>query len=246
MDKHSATVWSFFTDTALRLADDPDRDAARNWLTTTLHWMIDHGDDAFIQEVTGGTENAGAARLLRTIIERESEVIVGLHYKGDTRLGLVAIPALVEFPYDVPESLVDAALSSIDWKADVLPGLQAVKSSDDSLRLIARFHRLDELLAIPLSALRKAGHSLANHAAHQTLVPSPFKTADVPLRNAPTFLRFLVGQRSVTGPALMQELSMLGSSLQQALRNRFGARCRVNVLRGGGFHDALYTAMWEY
>ncbi|MDY7574414.1 hypothetical protein [Actimicrobium sp. CCI2.3] len=246
MDKHPATVWPFFTNTALRLADDPERDAARHWLTTTLRWLIDHGDDIVIQEVTGSAKNAGAARLLRTIVERESEVVVGHHYEGDTRLGLFAIPVLVEFPYDVPESLIDAALSSIDWKADVLPGLQAVKSSDDSLRLIARFHRLDELLAIPFSALRKAGHSLATHAAHETLVPSPFTTVDVPLRNAPTFLRFLVGQRSVTGPALMPELSMLSSRLQQALRNRFDARCSVNVLRGGGFHDALYTGMWEY
>ncbi len=248
MDKHSATVWSFFTDIALRLADDPDHDAARQWLTTTLRWMIDHGDDAAVQEVIRSAENAGAARLLRTIVERESEVVVGHHYEGDTLLGLFAIPVLVEFPCDVPESLVDTALSSIDWATDALPDLQVVMPPDDSLHLIARFHRFDELLAIPLSALRKAGHSLATHAAQETLVRYPFTTVDVPLRNAPTFLRFLVGQRKTTGtgPASMPELGRLGSSLQQALCNRFDARCRVIVRRGGGFHDALYTGMWEY
>lgn len=248
MDKHPATAWSLFTDTALRLADDPDRDAARHWLTTTLRWLIDHSDDAVIQEMIRSAENAGAARLLRTIVEQESEVIVRHHSEGDAELGLFAIPVLVEFGCDIPESLVDAALSSIDWKADVLLGLQAMISSDDSLRLMAHFHRPDELLAMPLSALRKAGHSLATHAAHDTLVPSLFKTVDAPLRNAPTFLRFLLGQRRMTGtgPVSMPELSMLGSSLEQALRYRFDARCRVDVRRGAGFHNALYTGMWEY
>src|SRR5207253_1302127 len=104
-------------------------------------------------------------------------------------------PVIVKFQCEVPAGIFDCALSSLDWAKDISPSLKSVAKPDNCLRLMTRFHRLDDLASIPLSAVRKTGHTLTTNSLDEMLIRSTFDSIDVPPRRSNTFLRFIVGQR---------------------------------------------------
>lgn len=189
---------------------------------------------------TSGQEN-------RRGIETDNERLVVVRHGLQTEIRAFAIPVLVEFTKDVPDSQLEGALTLLgqDHCQEAMIDLGVERSQTT---IIPRFFRLRELATIPIASMRRDMLSLAGDPCHGLTDA----ISNAPLRRTRVFLRYLVGisvTRLGTRPAEPQPpraCERFEHQTMQALSKRMRSECHVKAYYTGAFYDPLYTGMWLY
>ena len=233
------------------LTNQPDAAEATAALAGVANELMKKGADATIERAIEAAPSCGIAQTLRHAVEAASEQVVIYRNGVSTELSLFAIPIITAFEQNVPASQFEAALSGPNGSKDLANIVRESRLELAQVVLIPKLFGLDDLKAMPLSAVRKAGISLGTAVVGRAGKGLPFITQRGSLKRSTAFLRYLVGQR----PRLEHEdwaagkgglCERLQDLTKQAVRRDLGLPCQVQAVYTGSFHGALYSGMWLY
>ena len=230
---------------AALLTNHPNTDATAA-LARIATELLESGADATIDQAIEAAPSGGIAQTLRHAAEAASERVVIARNGATTELSLFAIPIVAAFEQSVPATQFEAALSAANGSNDLVN-----VARDSQAMLIPKRFRLEELMAAPLSVVRKAGLRLGTAAVSRGGNGFPFVTQVGSFKRSTAFVHCIVGQRqlfqhrdwSVAEGGLCERLQDL---TKEAVKRYLGLPCQVQASYTGSFHEALYTGMWLY
>lgn len=232
-------------------AANPAIDASATVFAQTIDLLLARRCDGTIERAVELAASAWSAWSILRAAEAASERIIVRGEAVPVTHRLFAIPILVEFAREVPGTVLDDVLAQIDWSNELDPGLDESLGNESATVAPDRFFRLEDLLAMPLSAWRHiaAGWAKSNGAPPIILSLSRVR---LPVKRSRIFLRFIVGRRRMTkenhaGVGTRRQMCAgIEDSLGQAIGKRLATDISVSAFYDGSLFDALYTAMWRY
>ena len=212
--------------------------------------LLNNRQDSTIDRALTRAQSLGIDHILRQAVEAASERTVTFHDGTTVELSLVAIPIIVAFEEDVPATQFDAALSTLDTSNGLAHVIGNGSPDLPPTMLLPRLFRLDELLSMPPSLVRRACVSLVAADVARAIASRPFDREKASCKRSAAFLRYLIGRRRTLQQYRGLNRARLCASLQNLVRREIertlGLACRVQVIDTGSFYEALYSGMWRY
>ncbi len=170
---------------------------------------------------------------------------------GEKELSLLVIPIIVKFKEIVPATHFDSAI--LEFTRDGGDGsyLREMGEHVAQLKLLPKLFSFDELMAIPISHLKRVCQSLcAENEGEKNSIWTWEKPSQGHNKRTNVFLRYLVGWHGTTQSEEWFEQAIACARLQESmmriLKRNIERECTVGVNYKSSFYDALYTGMWHY
>lgn len=170
---------------------------------------------------------------------------------GEKELSLLAIPIIVKFKEIVPATHFDSAILEFTRAGGDGSYLREMGEHVAQLKLLPKLLSFDELMAIPISHLKRVCQSLcAENEGEKNIILTWEKPSQGHNKRTNVFLRYLVGWHGTTQSEEWFEQAIACARLQESmmriLKRNIERECTVGVNYKSSFYDALYTGMWHY
>ena len=237
--------------TALRLEQQPDVEETHTSLSKKLRILIRNGNDKLISDTIESAPHRNVAQIIQKEAEAISERFVSFQNGMKIELSIFAIPILVTFEDEVPETQIDNALDRLGWSGHIAKQLFKNNHTTSRVMLLPRFFKFCDLRNAPFSQIYKGALTLAAVNPKLVVPQHPFIVNVSTSKRSNIFLRYLVGHRTLYNSestiATMDDFcTCLRTILAQTMDHHMQQQWTVHTFCTGEFHDPLYTGMWLY